>query len=89
MMHRSNGATALLGMPGFVVGAQLEVDGEWWLHVETTADDVGCEACGTRAVGHGASSGEGARPARRRPAARAGMGEAAVALSTASHPGLR
>ena len=53
MMHRSNGATALLRMPGFVVGAQLEIDGEWWLHVETTADVTGCPACGTRAVGHG------------------------------------
>ncbi len=52
-MHRSQGATALLGMDGFVVGAQLEVDGEVWLSVETTADVVGCEACGTRAIGHG------------------------------------
>ena len=52
-MHRSQGATALLGMDGFVVGAQLEVDGEVWLSVETTSDVVGCEACGTRAVGHG------------------------------------
>ena len=24
-----------------------------WLAVETTADIVGCDACGTRAVGHG------------------------------------
>jgi hypothetical protein len=31
--HRSEGATALLGMPGFVVWAQMEVDGELWLHV--------------------------------------------------------
>lgn len=53
MMHRSEGATALLGMPGFVVGAQLEVDGEWWLNVETTAEVAGCSGCGTRAVGHG------------------------------------
>ncbi|MDQ3146577.1 MAG: ISL3 family transposase [Actinomycetota bacterium] len=53
MKHRSEGATALLGMPGFVVGAQMEIDGERWLHVETTADVVGCSACGTRAVGHG------------------------------------
>ena len=52
-MHRSEGATALLGLDGFVVGAQLEVDGEWWLSVETTADVVGCEACGTRARAHG------------------------------------
>ena len=53
MKHRSEGATALLGMPGFVVGAQLEVDGEIWLHVETTAEVVGCSSCGTRAIGHG------------------------------------
>lgn len=53
MRHRSDGATALLGMPGFVVGAQLEVDGEWWLHVETAAETAGCAGCGTRAVGHG------------------------------------
>ena len=52
-MHRSEGATALLGMDGFVVGAQVETDGELWLMVETTADVVGCETCGTRAVGHG------------------------------------
>ncbi|MBW3546812.1 MAG: transposase family protein [Actinobacteria bacterium] len=53
MKHRSEGANALLGMPGFVVGAQLEVDGEIWLHVETTAEVVGCSSCRTRAVGHG------------------------------------
>jgi transposase len=40
-------------MPGFVVGAQVEVDGELWLQVETTAELVGCSGCGTRAVGHG------------------------------------
>jgi hypothetical protein len=51
--HRSEGATALLGMPGFVVGAQMELDGELWLHVDTTADVVGCRSCGTKAVGHG------------------------------------
>lgn len=52
-MHGSEGATALLGMPGFVAGAQLVVDGEVWLRVETTAGVAGCAACGTRAVGHG------------------------------------
>ncbi len=40
-------------MPGFVVGAQMELDGELWLQVETTAEVVGCASCGTRAVGHG------------------------------------
>lgn len=53
MINRSEGATALVAMPGFVVGAQLDVDGEWWLYVETTADFVGCANCGTRAVGRG------------------------------------
>ncbi len=52
-MHRSQGATALLGMEEFVVGAQVEVDGEVWLLVETTTDVVGCDGCGTKAVGHG------------------------------------
>ncbi len=40
-------------MEEFIVGAHLEVDGEVWLSVETTADVVGCDAFGTRAVGHG------------------------------------
>ena len=52
-VHRSEGATALVAMPGFLVGAQDDVDGEWWLYVETTAEVVGCPGCGTRAVGHG------------------------------------
>jgi transposase len=51
--ERSDGATALLGMDGLVVGAQIDVDGERWLAVQTTAQVVGCDACGTRAVGHG------------------------------------
>jgi transposase len=40
-------------MEEFVVGAQQEVEGEVWLMVETTADRVGCDGCGVRAVGHG------------------------------------
>lgn len=53
VFHGSQGATALVGMAGFVVGAHELVDGEWWLYVETTVDFVGCAGCGTRAVGHG------------------------------------
>jgi transposase len=53
VIQGSGGATALVGMPGFVVGAHQLVDGELWLFVETTADVVGCSECGTRAVGHG------------------------------------
>jgi transposase len=53
IMHRSDGATALFDLDGFVVGAHVLDDGEWWLLVETSADVVGCPACGVRAVGHG------------------------------------
>ena len=53
MIQGSRGATALVGMPGLVVGAQQVVEGELWLHVETTADVMGCAGCGSRATGHG------------------------------------
>jgi transposase len=52
-MNRSEGATALLGMPELVVRAHVEVEREIWLEVETTTDVVGCDGCGTGAVGHG------------------------------------
>jgi hypothetical protein len=80
VVDRSEGATTLLGMPEFVVGAQIEVSGEWWLAVETTAVVMGCEVCGTRAVGHGSRRGEGSRPADGGSPGGAGVGEAAVAL---------
>ena len=51
--YRSDDATALVGMPELVVGAQLFRDGEWWLHVETPSAVVWCHGCGCRAVGHG------------------------------------
>lgn len=53
VIQGSRGATVLVGMPGFVVGAQELVADELWLFVETTADLVGCSRCGTRATGHG------------------------------------
>lgn len=53
MVHRSEDATALLGMPGFTVGVQELIDGEWWLWVETAAGRAACPECGTWAVGHG------------------------------------
>jgi transposase len=43
----------LIGMPGFVVGAQVDIGGEWHLAVETTATSAACRACGSWAVGHG------------------------------------
>lgn len=45
--------SALVGLDGFVVLAQVDLDGEWWVKIETTAVVVGCAACGARAVGHG------------------------------------
>jgi hypothetical protein len=49
----SAGATALVGMAGFVVGGSRLVDGELHLQVETTASMATCPDCGVRAVGHG------------------------------------
>ncbi len=56
MDHGSSGATALLGMDGFVVLASIEEAGELFISVETTADVVGCADCGVRAIGHGRSA---------------------------------
>ena len=55
MSDGSSGATALLGMDGFVVLAMIEEDGELFISVETTANVVGCGTCGVRATGHGRS----------------------------------
>jgi transposase len=55
MERDGSGVSALLGLDGFVVRAQLldDASGEWWLAVETTGDRAWCPACGVRAVGHG------------------------------------
>jgi transposase len=55
MERDRSGVSALLGLDGFMVCAQLldDASGEWWLAVETTEDRAWCEACGVRAVGHG------------------------------------
>ena len=55
MEGNGSGVSALLGLDGFVVRAQLldEATGEWWLAVETTEDRGWCPSCGVRAVGHG------------------------------------
>jgi transposase len=48
-----SGATALVGLEGFVVTAQMVQDGEHWLLVETSAVRAWCPNCGVRAVGNG------------------------------------
>src|SRR4249920_1098538 len=55
MERNGSGVSALLGLDGFVVRAQLldEATGEWWLAVETAEDRGWCPTCGVRAVGHG------------------------------------
>jgi transposase len=55
MERDGSGVSALLGLDGFVVTAQLldEDSGEWWLAVETREDRAWCQCCGVRAVGHG------------------------------------
>jgi transposase len=55
MERDGTGVSALVGLDGFVVIAQLldEQSGEWWLAVETTEGRAWCETCAVRAVGHG------------------------------------
>jgi hypothetical protein len=55
MERDGSGVSALVGLDGFVVNAQLLDDdsGEWWLAVETLEDRAWCETCAVRAVGHG------------------------------------
>ncbi|HZA86708.1 MAG TPA: ISL3 family transposase, partial [Acidimicrobiales bacterium] len=55
MGHDGSGVSALVGLGGFVVTAQLldDASGEWWLAVETADDRAWCEICGVRAIGHG------------------------------------
>jgi transposase len=54
-VHGIDDATALVGMPEFVVRAQVLRDGEWWLAVETRSGPRWCPGCGVGAVGHGRS----------------------------------
>lgn len=57
MKHRSELATLLFGMPGFVAGATEVIDGDLWMYVETVdPGPVGCPSCGTWAVGNGRST---------------------------------
>jgi transposase len=55
MESNGSGVSALVGLNGFVVVAQLleAESGEWWLAVETTENRAWCPSCGVRAVGHG------------------------------------
>jgi len=55
MDRDGSGVSALVGLEGFVVTAQL-LDGtshEWWLAVETSEDRAWCETCGVSSTGHG------------------------------------
>lgn len=47
------GATAMLGMDGFVALAHTEVGGELFVLFETTANLTGCPSRGVHATGHG------------------------------------
>ena len=53
MQGDGSAATAMLGLPGFVLLAVSEVDGELEQAVETTAVEEFCRGCGVQAVPHG------------------------------------
>lgn len=52
-INASGEVTALVGLDGFVVDAQVHDGQQWWLAIESTPEVAACEVCGTRAVGHG------------------------------------
>ena len=52
MERERSAAAAMLGMPGFVVLAVSEIEGELEQAIETTADLVGCPSCGAVAELH-------------------------------------
>lgn len=53
MVDGIGSGVVLLGIPGFRVRGVVEAEGELWIGVETTADLVGCPACGSRARSKG------------------------------------
>ena len=78
MSDGSSGATALLGMDGFVV---VEEDGELFISVETTASVVGCGSCGCSSHGTWPLGHPDAGPSLRWKAGSSGVEEAKVDLS--------
>ena len=53
MQGDGSAATAMLGLPGFVLLAVSQVEGELEQAIETTAGGEFCRACGVQAVPHG------------------------------------
>jgi len=77
----SGGATALLGMDGFVVLAVAEHEGEWWLLVETIADLVGLSGLRSPGGRPWTIGGPCARPPGVRTSGASHLAQAKVALS--------
>jgi hypothetical protein len=83
MERDGSGVSALVGLDGFVVRAQLleESTGEWWLAVETT------DGLRRARGGPWPALGGGSGPPARGSAGRAGVVQAPVALPGAGVPG--
>ena len=80
MERQRSAAAAMLGLPGFVVLAVSEHDGELEQAVETSADLVGCLGCGAVAELHDRRPSWGAGSALGRAAGHGGVGQAGLAV---------
>jgi hypothetical protein len=90
MERDGSGVSALLGLGGFVVRAQLleEATDEWWLAVETCEERAWCPSCGRVGGGPRPPPCGGAGSADRGSAGGVGVGQALVALRRGGLRGL-
>ena len=86
MVGDGSAATAMLGLPGFVLLAVSEVEGELEQAVETTATEEFCRSCGRAGGGAWPAAGAGAGPADGGPAGDPDLGQEGLAVRRAAMP---